>query len=963
MWWLIWIYFLQSCLALDRIFVHMVPHTHDDMGWLKTADQYYYGSRSEITFAGVQYILDSVTAELQKDPARKFTLVEMGFFDKWWGEQDTKTQGIVRNLVKTGQLQFVNGGWVMHDEATPYHEDMIDNMVLGHELLKREFDYVPRVAWHIDPFGHSAANADLFAKMGFDALFFARIDYQDREKRRREKSMEMVWRPYIATGEPREIFTHAMYSHYSAPDGFCFDIRCDFEPIIDDPLLQDYNIESRAQNFIDAVIERLRVYRSNHVLITMGDDFNYQAAGVNFKNMDKLINYINSNNYLNMTLFYSTPNDYIDAVHTEGLTFPVKTDDFFPYADGPHAYWTGYFTSRPALKKFVRTSGSYLRAAQSYFSHLYLSRRVSEDIVNKTVSLFNVHRKQMGLLQHHDGVSGTERQHVTNDYEKLLTIGENHTSEVLLNIISLEEDNPQFFRCPLYNETVCEITSNSTNEVMTLAVLNSNFRPVRRVVSVPVSNPRKVINQDNIEIPSDIVLNFYTPTIPNSNNFTLYFIAEVPAISISYYKLVLSRNQPVLTYYNTSSATISNNHYQLSASLSEPWRLTRYSNVSYPYYFSSFFKRRDEESTTTFNVSLGKYLSSGGDMLSDQRSGAYIFRPALNSISPYAVPRNLYLLQGKVIHSVLVQYSESKAVQAFNLYQGAENDSIEVDTWLNSILPENGIGEEVCVVFKTNIDSGKVFYTDSNGMNMMRREWNYRPTWNVSYENEPISSNYYPVNSAIYIQDSNTGVRFTVLNDRSQGGTAYSTGNSTAIELMINRRTYVDDGRGVDEPIDERDPYSPDRGLKLRLTHHLLYGNTDLEQRLVSDELEYPLLWFLSSTDSSFSSASLPTPPFSVPSNIRIRFRPVDSHSLILRVQNLHSDEPFFFDIAGFLSSYNLEDFSITEVGLSENQSFSSLSSSFRSWSCESPSPRPGFWNSYTFNSSQWRAFLIKLSN
>lgn len=63
----------------------------------------------------------------------------------------------MRGLVKSGQLQFINGGWSMHDEACTHYVSMIENTAFGHRFLKEEFDYVPTVGWQIDPFGHSAA--------------------------------------------------------------------------------------------------------------------------------------------------------------------------------------------------------------------------------------------------------------------------------------------------------------------------------------------------------------------------------------------------------------------------------------------------------------------------------------------------------------------------------------------------------------------------------------------------------------------------------------------------------------------------------------------------------------------------------------------------------------------------------------------------------------------------------------
>ena len=58
-----------------------------------------------------------------------------------------------------------------------------------------------------------------------------------------------------------------------------------------------------------------------------------------FKNLDKLIKYVNGAD-VGLNLFYSTPSCYLKSKHEEDdgtLTF--KSDDFFPYADGPHMFW------------------------------------------------------------------------------------------------------------------------------------------------------------------------------------------------------------------------------------------------------------------------------------------------------------------------------------------------------------------------------------------------------------------------------------------------------------------------------------------------------------------------------------------------------------------------------------------------------------------------------------------------
>ena len=205
----------------------------------------------------------------------------------------------------------------MNDEAAPYYEDVIDQMTLGHQFLKDTFNVTVEIGWHIDPFGHSSAHASLFSQMGFNAFFFARIDYQDKDVRLDAKTMEMIWNPPQASGDEHSIFTSVNYYHYEAPPSFCFDQNCDDQPIMDDPRLEEYNLEERAKTFVTYFKNMALHYRHADLMHTMGSDFQYSNAHKYFKNVDKLIKYINSHPEWGINLFYSTPSNYIKTINRQ----------------------------------------------------------------------------------------------------------------------------------------------------------------------------------------------------------------------------------------------------------------------------------------------------------------------------------------------------------------------------------------------------------------------------------------------------------------------------------------------------------------------------------------------------------------------------------------------------------------------------------------------------------------------
>lgn len=77
---------------------------------------------------------------------------------------------------------------------------------------------------------------------------------------------------------------------------------------------------------------------------------------------------------------------------------------------------------------------------------------------------------------------------------------------------------------------------------------------------------------------------------------------------------------------------------------------------------------------------------------------------------------------------------------------------------------DDNLGKEVIIRYDTDIQSARTFYTDSNGREVLERIRDYRPTWNYTVS-EPVSGNYYPVVSRIWIKDSTR--QFTILTGKS----------------------------------------------------------------------------------------------------------------------------------------------------------------------------------------------------
>uniref|UniRef100_A0A673G088 Alpha-mannosidase n=1 Tax=Sinocyclocheilus rhinocerous TaxID=307959 RepID=A0A673G088_9TELE len=741
--------------------VFVVPHSHNDPGWLKTFDDYYRDQ--------TQHILNNMVVKLHEDSRRKMIWSEISYFSKWWDNIDEQKRDAVRRLIESGQLEVATGGWVMPDEASTHYSALIDQLVEGHQWLERNLGVKPKTGWAVDPFGHTPTQAYLLRQAGLSNMLIQRVHYTVKKHFASQKTLEFFWRQNWDQDSSSDILCHMMpfYSydvpHTCGPDPkIC--CQYDFKRLpggriscpwrIPPQAITDNNVQERAQTLLDQYRKKSKLFRTNVLLVPLGDDFRYTEAvewDQQFDNYQKLFDYMNSHPELHVQAQFGTISDYFEAlrkstgmdpvgINVGQLALPVLSGDFFTYADRDDHYWSGYFTSRPFYKRLDRVLESHLRAAEVLYS-LTLANIQKYGQPNDYPSVDNYKllteaRRNLGLFQHHDAITGTGKDWVVVDYGTRLFHSILNVKRVIVSSAHwlVLKDKQTYFHDPsnpfLQMDDVQPSQDALPRKIIfevhekprLLVVYNPTEQARMSMVTVYVTTPKvRVLNALGHVVRAQVSAVWNDASHAAADVFQLSFVAQAAPLGLSVYQLMegmeprteaakymflqdgrqisVSELEHFRQFYQQDAAPvhIENPHLKLSIStatgLLEKMRL------------------KEDDSEDLVKVEFVLY----GTTSNKDKSGAYLFLP------------------------------DKEATYLF---------SAELSSHYNKVQPRKTMAKL------------------------------------------PLQANFYPMTSMVYLQDSSG--RLSLLTAQSLGAASLKSGQ---LEVIMDRRLNQDDNRGLGQGV------------------------------------------------------------------------------------------------------------------------------------------------------------------
>ncbi|XP_055849655.1 alpha-mannosidase 2 isoform X2 [Episyrphus balteatus] len=805
-----------------KLKVFVVPHSHNDPGWIKTFDAYYEHD--------TKHILSNMLRHLKENPDMRFIWAEMSFFSRFYEGLGQNSKMETKKLVQNHQLDFVTGGWVMSDEANSHWLSILMQLTEGHTWLKKNLNVTPTSSWAIDPFGHSPTLPYILKHSGFENLLIQRTHYSVKKRLARTKELEFRWRQIWDESGRTELFTHMMpfYSydipHTCGPDPkICcqfdfkripgFGIACPWH--VQPQAIDDQNVARRAEMLVDQWRKKAELYKTNSVLIPLGDDFRYSQSTeweAQMRNYEMLFDYINNERKMFTEAKFATLQEYFDSVRKEHdlASFPTLSGDFFTYADRDDHYWSGYYTSRPFHKRMDRVLLHHIRSAEMLhaWSSWDPSARFDKMLQNA--------RRELSLFQHHDGITGTAKTHVVFDYAnrtlnsikdcrfvmqqavyRLLTKESIYSPDYKFTYFFFDESH---WPGPDDGRTTIILGDELPTKYVVFHNSLSKWR--EELVELYVSKPYiSVRDLDDKAIPAQIspVWSWHghhdgNAAFPQASTtkYRLLFKVNVPPLGLVTYVIqsepgetmpkstTLGKNR-ILTI---SPYTVNLGDYPDQVKFAEPRDISLRvgDGPTVAFHGNGLLKSiqiDDSSSHIPTNLNFLRY----GTRMNGPMSGAYLFLP-YGEASPLPIVNPVVLVQEGPLESSVTTGLPFAVHQT--ILRGGHP---EIRNMIDIGVMDN---TEIVMRIATRIQSGETFFTDLNGLQMIKRK---------RLQKIPLQANYYPIPSSIFIEDDN--LRLTIVSAQPLGGSSLRGGE---LEIMQDRRLAQDDERGLGQGVLDNRP-------------------------------------------------------------------------------------------------------------------------------------------------------------
>ena len=815
-----------SSFEQQKLKVFVIPHSHCDPGWLKTFERYY----SDQT----RHILDNMLDKLVAYPKMRFIYAEMSFFSMWWSEISTKKRGLVKKLISERRLEIVTGGWVMTDEANAHYFAMLDQLIEGNQWLEDNVGFTPKSGWAIDPFGQSPTMAYILQGASFHNMLLQRVHYSVKKYLAKTKQLEFLWRQNWDNDGRTDMFTHMMpfYSydvpHTCGPDPkVCcqFDFKrlpggkvtCPWK--IPPQEITRNNVAQKAETLLDQYRKKAQLYQNNVVLIPLGDDFRYDKPAEwdqQYNNYQMLFDYMNSKSEWHVEAQFGTLSDYFDALHVRAKKtsnerlpggYPVLSGDFFTYSDRDDHYWSGYYTSRPFYKRLDRVMESYLRAGEIIYSIASAQSRQHSAWNFPEAGLMKAlvtSRRSLALYQHHDGITGTAKDHVVVDYGSKLLQSINNMRRVMTDSAQYlltyhhgdyTHDDNMFFDLDEqrgnHDEIPTKVVISLSKIPKQIAFYNSLAHHRTAIVVLHVSDSDVAVkNSDKETIQTQVDPYWINQYDISTAVFKVRFMVSVSGLGLNTY--TIQKVDPGANPLNyVADVAFYNGDKKGSTG---PFTIDDGTETEIELCNNNIKATVSSETGTVQSVTLVEAKKTVqtkveflmyGTVNKKDKSGAYLFLPD-GPARPMVNPRPfIRVVKGPVSHEIHSFFQHVEHTVSVLNAPSVEGQGVQI---LN-IVDIRGLSNKEIVMRVTSSvkNPDKTWYSDLNGFQMQRRQ---------TLSKLPIQGNFYPMPTMAYIQDDS--VRLSMLSGQSLGVASLETG---WIEIVQDRRLNQDDNRGLSQGV------------------------------------------------------------------------------------------------------------------------------------------------------------------